>query len=76
MPTVKNTKENKEKCKCPFCPSYNECAKGKTEILYCSEEIGKSDCPYQMNGCICGSCPVHQENGLRDGYYCLHGFTK
>lgn len=73
MPHVDKNQENADKCKCPACPSYNNCAKEKSETLYCAEEIGKSECQYQMNGCLCGSCPVHQGNSLKNGYYCLHG---
>ncbi len=60
-------------CSCPGCPSYNECAKGKSEALYCAGEVGKSGCEYQMNGCICGACPVHTEFALTSGYYCING---
>ncbi|MEI7452534.1 MAG: DUF2769 domain-containing protein [Candidatus Falkowbacteria bacterium] len=70
---VENTPDNLKKCACPQCPSYNECAKGKMELLYCSGAIGKSTCEYKMNGCTCGMCAVHKDCGLRAGYYCLHG---
>jgi len=73
MPKVEKNKVNMDKCSCPNCPSYNECAKGKTESLYCAGDNGKSACSYQMNGCICGSCPVHKEYNLTSGYYCMHG---
>lgn len=73
MPKVEKTELNLGKCPCPNCPSYNECAKGKIELLYCAEETGKSACQYKMNGCICGGCPVHRDNGLKAGYYCLNG---
>ena len=73
MPKVIKNEVNIKKCICHNCPSYNECAKGKKEKLYCAEEIGKSVCAYNMNGCICGGCPVHMENNLKAGYYCIHG---
>lgn len=73
MPKVEKNEANLSKCFCPNCPSYNECAKGKTERLYCAGEIGKSSCEYKMNGCLCGGCPVHAENNLQAGYYCIHG---
>lgn len=73
MPKVEKNESNTQKCFCPKCPSYNECAKAKTESLYCAGEIGKSPCKYGMNGCICGGCPVHMENNLKAGYYCING---
>lgn len=76
MEKVINNKGNKEKCICPNCPSYNECAKEKKEVLFCADKIGKGKCAYQMNGCICGMCPVHKECKLKNGYYCIHGSAK
>jgi len=73
MTEVKNDKNNSDRCACPRCPSYNDCAKTKAETLYCAGEIGKSACGYKMNGCICGGCPVHTENKLKAGYYCIKG---
>lgn len=73
MPKVENTPENRARCSCTKCPSYNDCAKGKDESLYCATGVGKSECEYKMNGCICGPCPVHKENNLKMGYYCIHG---
>jgi hypothetical protein len=73
MPKVAKNETNLKKCPCPECPSYNECAGGKKEVLYCAEEIGKSACDYAMEGCICGPCPVHVENNLLSGYYCIGG---
>jgi hypothetical protein len=73
MSKVEKTQTNMEKCSCPGCPSYNECSRGKAELLFCADAIGKSSCPYPMNGCICMPCVVHQENDLKSGYYCIHG---
>jgi hypothetical protein len=73
MPKVENTQENRAKCPCAKCPSYNDCAKGKDELLYCAGEVGKSKCEYKMNGCICGQCLVHKECNLTAGAYCIHG---
>ena len=73
MPKVEKNDANLNRCFCPKCPSYNECAKGKIERLYCAGEIGKSSCQYKMNGCLCGGCLVHRENGLKAGYYCIKG---
>lgn len=73
MPKVEKNQTNLDKCACTICPSYNQCAKGKKELLYCAEAVGKSTCQYQMDGCTCGNCPVHQENNLKTGYYCIKG---
>lgn len=73
MTLIEKNDANMQKCTCPDCPSYNECAKGKAEVLYCAAEIGKSGCPYPMQGCVCGACPVHSEGELRALYYCIHG---
>jgi hypothetical protein len=60
-------------CSCGSCPSYNDCAKKAREGLYCAQDVGKSHCINKMNGCICGSCPVHKEYKLKAGYYCIEG---
>jgi len=73
MPIVEKNKTNTDKCACPNCPSYNECAKGKTESLYCAKDNGKSGCEFKKNGCTCGDCPVHKENNLKSWYYCMVG---
>ena len=73
MPVVTKNETNLTNCSCPSCPSYNECAKDKLEKLYCASEVGRSTCKYKMNGCVCGSCQVHKDNHLANGYYCLNG---
>jgi hypothetical protein len=73
MPVVAKNEINLASCSCLSCPSYNECAKDKLEKLYCASEVGRSACKYKMNGCICGSCQVHKDNNLANGYYCLNG---
>lgn len=70
---VEKNEVNSKNCSCPACPSFNDCARGKAENLYCAGQVGKSACAYEMNGCICGPCPVHAQYGLKSGYYCLHG---
>jgi len=73
MAEIEKNQANINNCSCAACPSYNDCSRGKTEKLFCAKEIGKSSCEYKMNGCVCGNCPVHKENDLQAGYYCLHG---
>ncbi len=73
MPKLPNTPKNQSACVCAGCPSYNECAKGNRELLYCADGVGKSGCEYSMNGCICGGCPIYERYKLKSGYYCVHG---
>ena len=73
MPEIIKNEVNFSQCVCLNCPSYNECARDKSEKLYCATEVGASDCKYHKNGCICASCPVHKNNSLNNGYYCLAG---
>ncbi len=65
---VKFSEDNKKKCICNSCPSYDECMRGKKEILYCGSK--KSSCNFKRNGCICGRCPVFKESNLNSGYFC------
>ena len=71
MPKVENSQANREKCFCPNCPTFTDCGKEKNERLYCSN--GKTACDFKMKGCLCGACPVHAENNLQAGYYCVRG---
>lgn len=73
MAKLPKTDKNNSLCACPRCPSYNDCALKGKEALYCADEMGKSACDYQKNGCICGICPIHEEYQLKTGYYCIRG---
>ncbi len=67
--------ENKKKCVCAKCPSYNDCAARKRELLYCL--VGKSrECQLDELGCICPDCPVTVELDLKNLYYCTRGSEK
>jgi hypothetical protein len=67
--------ESKKKCVCAECPTYNECAGRKRELLYCV--LGKSkECQLDELGCICPECPVTAELDLRSTYYCTQGSEK
>ncbi len=66
MQSVPDTKENRERCLCPGCPSYPHDCKG--ELLYCS--VGKSRCDISAKGCICNFCPVWKEYKLSSLYFC------
>lgn len=72
---MKMLEEKKKACICADCPSYNECAKAKNELLYCA--IGKSpECVTEEKGCICPTCPLTEELGLKNGYFCTRGSEK
>ena len=67
--------EKKDLCICGGCPSYNNCAKEEQELLYCS--LGKSPaCIIKENGCICPSCPVTDQMGLKNEFFCTRGSEK
>ena len=63
--------KNKAMCVCGKCPTYNDCAKAKTELLYCA--TGKSACTLSKTGCICPACPITPMLGLKQAYYCTNG---
>jgi hypothetical protein len=65
----------KKQCDCPTCPTYNECATTKHELLYCA--LGKSkSCITSDEGCSCATCPVTASLDLGHYYYCLRGSEK
>ncbi|MDD5489115.1 MAG: DUF2769 domain-containing protein [Candidatus Moranbacteria bacterium] len=76
MPKVPDTQENFEKCVCDRCPTWTAapCPKEKTEKLYCAK--GMTACGLKEKGCICGACPVHDENHLTGMYFCIKGAAK
>jgi hypothetical protein len=62
-------------CRCPGCPTHNACAKNAKELLFCI--VGKSFmCISEDKGCICPSCPVAAEFGLKNTFFCLKGAEK
>jgi hypothetical protein len=64
-------KQNKERCLCPTCPTYADCAKKKKELLFCFG--GKSSCIITSKGCHCPGCPIKTDFGLTNIYFCLNG---
>jgi hypothetical protein len=59
-------------CICPRCPTYTPCAGGARERLYCV--VGRSPrCITEDLGCICPTCPVTEELGLKHLTFCLEG---
>jgi hypothetical protein len=64
--------ENRKKCICEPCPSYNECMRADSELVFCL--AGKSpSCTFEKKGCLCPSCPVTTILGLKSAYYCIRG---
>ncbi len=57
----------KEKCICKTCPSY---VAEETEVGFCHPLVGKSKIISEEKGCDCPKCPIHQNMGLKNGYYC------
>jgi hypothetical protein len=67
--------KNKKKCVCGSCPTYNECASRKRELLFCLLEKSR-DCLLDELGCICPDCPLTAEMDLKNTYYCTQGSEK
>ena len=68
-------KENKKHCICPDCPTYNECAQEKNELLYCI--LDKSQvCITKESGCICPACLITEILDLTNDYFCIKGTEK
>jgi len=64
--------ENRGKCICEPCPTYNECMRADESLLFCI--AGKSvNCTFEKKGCICPTCPVTKALGLKKAYYCIKG---
>jgi hypothetical protein len=64
--------EQKDRCVCSVCPTYNECMGEKHELCYCI--VGCSPtCTFEKKGCICPTCPLKVTLGLSKSYYCIKG---
>lgn len=62
----------KGSCACPQCPSYNDCAREKGELLFCI--LGMSNaCIREDRHCTCPSCPLYGELGLSGKDFCMKG---
>jgi hypothetical protein len=62
----------KQKCICPGCKTYNDCAKNAKERLFCA--TGKSFmCISEEKSCLCPTCPVTPEYGMKYQKFCLRG---
>jgi len=68
----KSISENRKKCLCEPCPTYNECMRAGDELLFCV--VGKAPaCTFEKKGCICPTCPVWKSLNLKKAYYCIRG---
>jgi Protein of unknown function (DUF2769) len=68
----KSMEENRKKCICEPCPTYNECMRAENELLFCVN--GKAlKCTFDRKGCVCPTCPVHAVLSLKKAYYCVKG---
>lgn len=63
---IEDTPENRAKCHCPLCPSYPHECDGET--LYCG--LGASKTDINTSGCICDTCAIYYEYGLKGIYHC------
>ena len=72
---MKAVEAEKAKCICGNCPTYTKCANKAGESFFCAS--GKSFmCVNDDKGCICPTCPVTSDLGLRYTSYCLKGSEK
>ena len=72
---ARTTEARKVSCICPTCPTYNDCANGRNELLYCV--LGKSpECISEEVDCVCPGCPVTDEMGLEHTFFCTRGSEK
>lgn len=68
-----NFYESERICTCRSCPTYFDCGE---KLAFCLWESGKSKCIITERGCVCPGCPVQQQNGFLNEYYCTRGSEK
>jgi hypothetical protein len=72
---IKKIENLKKLCICEGCPTYNECAGEENELLYCV--LGKSPkCITKEVTCICPDCPITEQMGLENQFFCTRGAEK
>lgn len=65
----------KDMCHCPKCPTYTTCARNAKERVFCL--FGKSFmCISEQKACICPTCPLTHEFGLKNNSFCMKGAEK
>ncbi|MFP4171052.1 MAG: DUF2769 domain-containing protein [Methanomassiliicoccales archaeon] len=73
MTDVSKVGKYMEQCICPTCPSYNRCARFRSQKVFCVKGKSPTDCIKERKGCKCGECPVGKELGLLGEYFCIDG---
>jgi len=72
---IKMVESKKKLCICDGCPTYNDCARENKELLYCA--LGKSQmCVTEESDCICPDCPLTEQMGLRNQFFCTRDSEK
>ncbi len=72
---AKWVEDSRKLCTCPACPTYTDCAKKNSELLFCA--TGKSFmCIPAEKGCMCPTCPVTKAAGLKFKSFCTRGSEK
>lgn len=71
MTKPSDNQENFSKCVCESCTLFYQCNIDKKEKLFCARK--KSGCDMDAKKmCICGTCPVYNENDLSGAYFCIN----
>jgi aldose sugar dehydrogenase len=68
---VDDNDRNAGLCRCPGCPTTDDCMKDRDGRLYCAR--GETDCDPSGRGCLCSDCPVSRENRFGGRYFCIEG---
>ena len=62
-------------CNCIMCPTHTTCAKNAKELVFCL--VGKSFmCISEQKTCICPTCALTRECGLKHTSFCMTGAEK
>ena len=62
----------RKQCICDICPTFRQCAGGEgNERAFCT--VGVSECIDAEVECLCSTCPLSREMGLRYSFYCTRG---
>ena len=69
---VEASTENRVRCLCPHCPTYDECMTLEEELLFCGSSVTMCE-GGERQGCLCGRCSVHADYDLAGTYYCFEG---
>ncbi len=69
---MQGLKKETAMCICPDCPTYNDCASGAQERLFCAHG-GSFVCISKEMDCLCPGCPVTGDFGLTRNFFCTRG---